>query len=940
VLAQRNNPVTTTRRQSTRLLRTILAVIVALLALEPLSACAAPIDFERDVWTILQVRCIQCHGPEKQKSSLRVDSRAALLKGGDSGPAVVAGDPAKSYLLELVAAADGDLRMPPEGERLTGEQIATLRQWILEGATWPAGFLEPVSEAKHWAFQPVTRPAVPEHKDTGLASRNPIDAFVAAKLAERGLQMSPAADPRTLIRRVTLDLTGLQPTLAEVEDFVSACTLAGRDGESDPYDALVNRLLASPRYGERWAQHWLDVIRYADTTGYEMNAIRPSAWPYRDYVIAALNADIPYPQFILEQLAGDRLGVDAATGFLVTAPLPSRIEIGQEAAAIAQAYYNGLDEVLQNIGSALLGMTVGCARCHDHKFDPVSTRDYYSLAANFAGLQFVDRPWPSGNLLAQEKEAVKRRLAEIRKQLGEFSTWREIEPIRSTDVFHPVRAKWIRLAVTDTFTGKGYAAAIDEIEVWAPGAKGEPPRNVGSTVEGAVARSSGADVALGGQDRFLNDGQVGRQSRWTARNRTDEGDTWVEIELPRPMVIHRVAWSCDYDDQGTDLVAAQWRTLRQWHIEVAEEPGQWRTVVPPDRRNGMAGTDFERRTSLEKQFAQGAIRQWELEHIFAGRFRSPEPSYVLRRGDPLQPLNPVPPGGIDVLGRYELALDEPEAERRVALAKWLGSDRHPLTARVLVNRVWRHHFGAGLVDTPSDFGTQGERPTHPELLDWLASEFMARGWRLKELHKLICTSAAYRESSQPNATAARIDADARLLWRYPPRRLEADAIRDSMLFASGSLDLTMGGPGVNIYKLRPKPNAGAWLPKEEPGRETWRRTIYLLRVRGADDGVFKPFDVPDCGQVRAKRGASTTPLQALNLFNSPFIIDQAERLAARAERDAGEDIGKQIEHVFALTLARVPTDQERAACSEVAKEHGLASVCRALFNSNEFLFVE
>jgi hypothetical protein len=315
--------------------------------------------------------------------------------------------------------------------------------------------------------------------------------------------------------------------------------------------------------------------------------------------------------------------------------------------------------------------------------------------------------------------------------------------------------------------------------------------------------------------------------------------------------------------------------------------------------------------------------------------------HVLSRGDPLQPREPTGPGGIDVLGGYELPADAPDPERRLALARWLGSDAHPLTARVLVNRVWRHHFGAGLVETPGDFGTQGERPTHPELLDWLASEFMGRGWRLKDLHRLICTSAAYRRSSRPDAAAATIDADARWLWRFPPRRLEAEAIRDSVLFATGSLDPTAGGPGVNLYKPRPRrSDLGEWHPREDLGPASWRRSIYLMRMRGADDGVFKSFDVPDCGQVRAKRGTSTTPLQALNLFNSPFILEQAQRLADRARREAGADLVDQLDRVFALTLARLPGANERAACREVAERHGLATVCRALLNANEFLFLE
>jgi hypothetical protein len=446
---------------------------------------------------------------------------------------------------------------------------------------------------------------------------------------------------------------------------------------------------------------------------------------------------------------------------------------------------------------------------------------------------------------------------------------------------------------------------------------------------------------LGSRDEFLNDGKHGRNSLWIASGGVGKDEAWVELELPEPTLINRVSWSCDHDDQGADVVPLRWRTVTNWRIEVAELPGEWRTVVSRDRASNQDQDEHAQRlTDLELQFAAAATRLWELTHVFGGRFRSPGPTHVLRRGDPQQPREPTGPGGIDVLGGYELPADTPEAERRATLAKWLGSEQHPLTARVLVNRVWRHHFGAGMVDTPSDFGAQGERPTHPELLDWLASQFMAGGWRIKELHRLICTSAAYRQDSRPNQAAARIDADARLLWRFPPRRLEAEVIRDSVLFAAGSLDLKMGGPGISIYKPRKAREIGEWLPQEHPGPESWRRTIYLLRMRGADDGVFKAFDVPDCGQVRAKRSVSTTPLQALNLFNSPFMIEQSQRLADRARREAGDDVSRQVELVFALTLSRPPDEGELIACRQVARDHGLLPVCRVLLNSNEFLFLE
>ncbi|MGQ0635087.1 MAG: PSD1 and planctomycete cytochrome C domain-containing protein [Planctomycetaceae bacterium] len=922
---------------------------IAVCGLGATLSAANEVDFAKDVRPILQARCIKCHGPEKQKSSLRVDSRTRLLAGGDSGPAIIPGDPEHSYLVELVSSADQATRMPPKGDPLSAEQIAKIRQWIREGAKWPMENENPQGPSPHWAFVPVRPFPIPRlgRPDSQPNTLNPIDSFLLADLARRGLQMSSEADPRTFIRRATLDLIGLPPTPDEVQEFVRACNLDNDTSPKlpdGPVKRLIDRLLASPRYGERWAQHWLDVIRYADTNGYEKNALRPSAWPYRDYVIAAFNADIPYPQFLVEQLAGDVLGVDPATGFLVTPPFPTRIEIGQEAAAISQARFNGLDEVLQNVGSALLGLTVGCARCHDHKFDPVSVHDYYRLAATFDGLRFADRPWRGGAMPTEQTRGLENRLAEIRSELSAFPSTRESEPTQVTDFFPPVNARWMRLVIAETFFKRDYAPAFDEIEVWGAADRHAPASNLGAAATGAVARSSGADPVLGGGDCVLNDGKRGGDSLWIAAGQLDAGNTpWVEIELPQPALINRVTWSCDPDDQVTsDRVPLRWRTAKRWRIEAASQPGQWHTLVSPDRADNLSPDDADRRNRLEQEFAETAMRLRELTHVFAGRFKPAGPMHILRRGDPQQPREPTGPGAVEVLGGYELPLDTPDSERRLALAKWLGNERHPLTARVLVNRVWRHHFGAGIVDTPSDFGTQGELPTHPELLDWLAYDLMSSGWRLKELHRLICTSAAYRQSSRPDQGAYRIDADTRLLWRFPPRRLEAEVIRDSILFASGSLDTTMGGPGISVYEpvVGSASDVNVWDAQDDPGPQSWRRMIYLLRVRGADDGVFKPFDVPDCGQVRPKRGESTTPLQALNLFNSPFVSRQAQRLAERARREGGDDVARQIERIFNLTLARPPGADELAACLAAVEQDSLESVCRALFNSNEFLFLE
>ncbi|MEQ2006910.1 MAG: PSD1 and planctomycete cytochrome C domain-containing protein [Limisphaerales bacterium] len=886
---------------------------------------AEVVSFEKEVLPVLKQRCFECHGEKKQKSGLRADSRAALLKGGDFGAAVIPGDAVSSHLIEVITTNDKDSRMPPKGERLSASEVEALKRWIAQGAVWP-GQMDAVAQAKvtsdHWSFQPLAK----------FSGNESIDGFIRAKLAEKGLKPSPEADRRTLIRRVSLDLTGLPPPPDEVEAFVN-------DKDARAYEKVVERLLSSPRYGERWAQHWLDVIRYADTRGYEYNTLRENTWPFRDWVIEALNKDLPYDQFLFQQIAGDTLGVDPATGFLVTAPLPTPAEVGEEPAAIKQARFNALDEVVQNVGASMLGLTVGCARCHNHKFDPIPSRDYYRMVSVFSGLQYDNRPWrvgPETERLAELKRA-EQRLTATRRGLGKFPHWREVNEGRYSDHFTAVNAKWVRLTVTATdATSEG--PAFDEIEVWTAGQPGVAPINVALAERGGKATSSGAAKQLGSQDAFLNDRKFGNDSTWVANKRPE---AWVQIELARPCVINQIIWSRDRPLAKTNPAAHAKRLTSVWRIEVAEKEGEWRTVVSESRSNGLDVTAMQERRYIEKELHKlngslPALRQGPT--VFAGTFTQPELINVLMRGDPQQPRDPVGPGGLEILHGVELSADTPESERRVAFAKWIANKDNPLTARVAVNRVWHHHFGNGLVDTPGDFGTMGSRPTHPELLDWLASEFITRGWSLKELHRMIVTSATYRRASEIRNPKSEIDPQSRYLWRFPPRRLDAEAIRDSILSITGVLDLKMGGIGVNIYQ--PKGNFDQWKPLENPGPESWRRMIYLAKMRGADDGMFKTFDLPDCGQVRAKRGESTTPLQALNLINGSFTIEQAQRLADRAQREAGADPGKQIERLFALAFARPPSTSERNACLASAQTEGLVTVCRALINSNEFLFLQ
>jgi mono/diheme cytochrome c family protein len=899
-------------------------LMLAVVAMPAVADADGARHFENRVLPILRSRCFECHGPDLQESALRVDSRPALLAGGDFGPALVPGEPAKTELLRRMTASDPDERMPPEGEPLSAAEVAAVSQWVADGAIWP-GQMEAVAPARrssdHWAFQPLAE-SFPQDS---------IDGFITDALAARGLAPSGPADRRTLIRRLSLDLIGLPPAPDEVEAFVA-------DKRPQAVEDLVVRLLASPRYGERWAQHWLDVIRYADTRGYEYNTLREHAWPYRDWVIDAFNRDLPYDRFLFEQLAGDTVGVDAATGFLVTAPLPTPPEVGKEPAAIRQTRLNSLDEMVQNVGAAMLGLTVGCARCHNHKFDPISSRDYHRLVATFSGVQYDDRPWRQEDDAARAAEyaALTEAIEAVQRELATFPHWRDAESGIHTDHFAPVTARRIRLTVLATdATTEG--PAFDEIEVWGTSdAESEEMENLASASLGGKATSSGAAANIGGSDDDLNDGKYGTGSTWVADRRPP---AWVQIDLPHPARIARVTWSRDRKIVKQNSPEPASRLTSRWSIKIDDGADGWRTLVDASRTSGINAEKADQRRESEEKIVAMRAEQAKLRQrqVFAGRFTAAEPVHLLLRGDPTQPTVPVGPGGLEVLGGAELAVETPEQERRVALARWLVGDAAPLVARAIVNRVWHHHFGTGFVSTPGDFGTAGERPSHPALLDWLARRFIDHGWSLKWLHREIVMSTTYRQDSRPVASAVAVDPDTRLVWRYPPQRLDAESIHDAMLSAAGVLDLAMGGPGVVIYHPKLQ-QFDEWRPREDPGPAAWRRMIYLAKMRGSDDGMFKVFDLPDCGQVRDKRGDSTTPLQALNLMNGPFTVRAAGGLADRLRREAGSDPAAQVERLFAILFARPPTPAELRACVDTLQSENLETVCRAAFNANEFLF--
>jgi len=1089
-----------------------------------------PTDFEKDIRPLFEKHCVKCHGPEKQKGGWRADVKDAALKGGDNyAPNIVPGKSADSPLIHFVAGLEKDMVMPEKGDRLTPEQVGLLRAWIDQGAAWPeAGPKVADAKQSHWAFQPVRRPEVP-------AKANAIDFLVSAKLAERGLALSAEADRRTLIRRLNFDLIGLPPTPEEIDAFIA-------DADPRAYEKLVERLLASPRYGERWARHWLDVVRFAESQGFEKNRPRERAWPYRDYVIRAFNDDKPYDQFIREQLAGDALGADEGTGFLVGGAYD---EVkSPDPVLTAQQRADELHDIVSTTGSTFLGLTVGCARCHDHKFDPIPQADYYAVTAVFQGVQHGERALrpPDATARFAQAETLRRELVPLDTQLatfqpaaqslrvvllddsappssatrpgvtqieqpkngqpitysagrergqaedpgdatrlpnlgesyrywtpmrgeradffswdpklsGSFRIWlswgawtthapdaryvldRDGDPgttddqteiarvdqrkfadgspaipqqkrwsgLRDAGVhalkpesrillrageqggptvadavvfeearddapaaagtphlrppvthraneewFEPVEAKFVRFTIITASSGE---PCLDELEVFTAGAES---RNVALASAGAEAKTSsvfGDGLNAKHRRSHLNDGHYGNNFSWIAKTR---GEGWAQVELARLERINRVVWS---RDRGEGEKIYDDRLPTQYRIEVSADGQQWREVASSSDRLGvefrkrvatiptLSRVPAERAGEVQRLVARRAELQEQIKTLsmfpqaYLGKFEQPGPTHRLHRGDPLQKKEEIAPGSLTQFGgALALAADVPEQQRRLALAEWIADPQNPLTARVLVNRVWHYHFGTGFADTPSDLGLNGARPTHPELLDWLAGEFIARGWRIKELHRLIVNSATYRQSSRANAEALKIDAGARLLWRFPPRRLEAEPLRDTILAVSGKLDLRMGGPGFDLFE--PNDNyVKVYVTRKDYGPEEFRRMVYQNKPRVQLDDIFGAFDCPDAGQIAPRRTSSTTPLQALNLMNSSFALQQAGFFAARLETEAGEDAEKQVSRAFRLAFGREPVPEETTAATALIREHGLIVFCRALLNANEFITV-
>jgi len=825
-------------------------VVVGLLALGWSAARAAeevpapePLAFYRnEVRPILEQHCFKCHGPGKSKGGLTLASRAAVLRGGDSGPAVNLNAPAESLLVQAINYQG--FEMPPAG-KLSAAQIAVLTRWVELGLPMPAeeaaaptvhkGAPQITDETRnHWAFRPLQKPAVPEVRNTAWVA-NPIDAFLLSRLEEAGLQPNPPAPPQQLVRRLHYGLLGLPPSYQLVEQFC-------RDPSNEAYERLMNELLESPHHGEHFARYWLDLVRYAETNSFERDNPKPFVWRYRDYVIGFFNSDRGYDDFIREQLAGDELPEPSRDAIIATGYY--RLGLWDDEPADPElAYFDGIDDIVSTTAQVFLGLTMNCARCHEHKLDPIPQRDYYRFAAFFRNVkhygQRSDESVYQNSVcsiatpeeeaaLAEEKRQWEQRTAELRKQLDEVEA--AIRPNLKGGEIDDFRHDSQRLAVIQ--------------------------KHVGELI-------SRADFEQYAQTR----------KTWTAlRNR------------------------------------------------------------PP--------------------------RSASLALCVKEHGETPPATHVLARGNPHVRGEVVEPGFPEVLSPPEPRIRPPATKassgRRLALAEWIASPDNPLTARVIANRVWQWHFGRGLVPSANNFGLQGEPPTHPELLDWLAAELIEHGWRLRHLHRLILTSNAWRMSSQGNPAALAADPQNHLCWRFEMRRLRAEELRDSILAVNGTLNLgVMFGPSMypviepEVLAGQSRPGAG-WEQSSESERR--RRSIYIHSKRSLAVPLLASFDAPETDFSCPVRFATTQPTQALNLLNSAFLQEQSREFARWLERQAGNHRADQVRLALQQVLQRAPSaveiDRGLALLDALERDHGespalaLQHFCLTMLNLNEFVYLD
>jgi hypothetical protein len=928
--------------------------------------------FEKKVRPILASHCVSCHGPQKQKGGLRLDSKAGFTAGAQNGALVKPAEPDQSLLIRVIRY-DGDIKMPQKG-KLPDADIATLTVWVKGGAPWPddagsaattkGGFDLHARAKAHWSFQPVRRPEVPETRNTKHKTRNTIDRFLLAKLQAAGLEFAPPADKRALLRRVTFDLIGMPPTPEEIAAFL-------KDESPDAYEKVVDRLLASPHYGERWGRHWLDLVRYAETHGHEFDFEIPDAWRYRDYVVRAFNADLPSNEFLTEHIAGDLLarprcnpkdGTNeslVATGFwwlgeAKHSPVDSRAE-----------YADRIDNQIDVFGKAVLGLTLACARCHDHKFDPIATKDYYSLFSVLASSRFnradIDDPAATVKVLDE--------MAKLRAALRDKETGRggdkEKKPGASPPLLVssspalsvppcPTPSPWRAKATAFETFDSGWRSRWD-----ACGLAFRPEAGNGFPHSGREARKlqgalrsptftidkSYLAIRVAGRDArariVLNGLQLIQAPIYGGlAQAVNHGDElrWLVFDLKmwkgQPAYLELL-------DEGPGYVA-----LREaWFADAAPPADAVERVPLPE----LPASDTPEVKKLAERIRDLEAKIPTPRRAPAMRDGTGINEHVFVRGNPKNLGVVAPRAFLEAFGQPPFRAS---GSGRVELAKALTDPANPLVARVIVNRLWKHHFGEGIVRSPDDFGLQGQRPTHPELLDWLASEFVG-SWSVKKMHRLMVLSGAYRQSSRATPeqaeTAITADPQNKLLHRQNVQRLEAEAIRDAMLLVSGRLDRAMEGPSVLPYLTEHQVGRGK--PASGPLDGNGRRSLYLAVRRNFLNPMFTAFDYPTPFTTIGQRTVSNVPAQALVMLNNPFVLQQAELWAKRTLAAPNRTTTDRIRGMYESAYGRLPGEAELTAAmgflAELARDSGKedqpaawADLAHVLLNAKEFLFVE
>ena len=953
------------------------------------------LDFFRgQIYPLLEKNCFECHGNgEKLKGGLYLTSHEAMVTGGDSGSVLALESLEKSLILEMISYEDEFTEMPPDG-KLAQEDIDVLTQWVMMGAPWDpalervvelesAGMVIDDAAKNFWSYKPVRKIEIPKVGDPEWQD-NPIDALIFNRLKENGLTPAPEADKRTLIRRAYYDLTGLPPSVEQVRAFEN-------DTASDAYEKMVDELLASPHYGEKWGRHWLDLVRYADSHGYERDSDKPYIWRYRDYVIGAFNNDVPYDQFVREQLAGDEM--ENAGPEQITATGYYRLGLwDDEPADPLQATFDNLDDIVSTTSQAFLGMTIGCARCHDHKLDPIPQKDYYRFLAFFRNLTETKRTPDNGilrNIMSAEEQSIHdvkvamrdQREAELVETL--YSITEAFKANAAKDGPDWLRAKDSRLSDITDLSYRFYRdtwETLPDFDMIKAETEGDLSHNY-ITVSPA-SRSAAIGFVFEGKLRVPEKGE------YTFMLGATDG---LRIIIGKQVVFE----SADLGTVNTSIVETLKEGLHPIRVEYFTKSGPpklsiaWKSESINTRPLSIAGIDNANEKDInklidehgEKYLTNEELRSFtdtrrELERVrsktFTGKWAAaaaeqgitPPDTHLLIRGSAHAPGDVVEPAFPQVLSPPEAVVPKPSREkmttyRRTVLADWIASPENPMTARVMVNRIWQHHFGRGIVRSTSDFGSLGDRPTHPDLLDWLATEFVhADDWHMKSLHKKIMMSKTYRMSSQGNAKALAQDPTNDLFWRYDMRRLTAEEVRDSILHATGELNLSLGGPTVypdlppEVIETSSKKgelvSSGMW--GESSIEEQNRRSIYIHLKRSLLHPMLADFDFADFDASCPVRFTTTQASQALNLLNSDYVNDRARTLRARIEQEVGAEQDKQILRAFELAIGRAPSAQEVTMSQDFLQEmstregtdpaRAMERYCLLVLNLNEFMFID